>query len=263
LQWNRNCSVFSIIFSTIFRNYLSRSPSNVLYIQIFSRISSFFRMSIVFRVSKSTVIGPCKWPTFIAVALFWVGEASAQTNEKITVIWPEYYCSLQNTCLSLVKYRPRNKSLKTVRKRQKWRKSQQHAFLLRIGLFQAQISRSKHDQSWTYCSVLESAECEQQNSDQITVSFSLVWADSSPTQNEATAIKVGLFQGPITADWPCLLKNLLAYKKSCYCWTFWHVTQYYYNITILHTLRCNTIATIVFFQTFFRRFLYQNVQQDL
>jgi hypothetical protein len=44
LQWNRNYSVFSnIFFSTIFRNYSSFSPSNVLYIEMFSKICSLFQ----------------------------------------------------------------------------------------------------------------------------------------------------------------------------------------------------------------------------
>jgi hypothetical protein len=47
---------------------------------------------------------------------------------------------------------------------------------------------------------LESAESKQQYSGPKNVIFATVWASASPTQNKATAIKLGHFQGLITVD---------------------------------------------------------------
>jgi hypothetical protein len=48
---------------------------------------------------------------------------------------------------------------------------------------------------------LVTAECEQQYSDQKNVIFAIVWVGASPTQNKATAIKLGHFQAFIAVDW--------------------------------------------------------------
>jgi hypothetical protein len=55
--------------------YISKcSAGSVVFLQAYSFLSGQV---------QSTVLGPWKWSTFIAVASFWVGEAPAQTNEKI------------------------------------------------------------------------------------------------------------------------------------------------------------------------------------
>jgi hypothetical protein len=92
------------------------------------------------------------------------------------------------------------------------------SFLAISSSFQALITRLKLDQHSTYYSVLKSSECVQQYSGQIEVIFAIVWTGASPTQNEATAIKLGHFQALVTVDWTCLLKKLLTCKmnyKSC------------------------------------------------
>jgi hypothetical protein len=67
---------FSNIFSAIFRNYSSRSPSNVLYIKMFSRICSFLQVnSFLGKGVHLTVISPWSWPSFYSSPIFWVGEA--------------------------------------------------------------------------------------------------------------------------------------------------------------------------------------------
>jgi hypothetical protein len=101
-------------------------------------------------------------------------------------------------------------------------------FLLKIAPFQAVITWSKLDQSWTYYSVLESAECVQQYAGQKNVIYETVWPGGCPTQNKETAIKICHFQGLITVDCTCLFKKPLTCKKTLRI--------------ILNILTCNTLS---------------------
>jgi hypothetical protein len=63
-------------------------------------------------------------------------------------------------------------------------------FLLRIGIFRLEFC----GENWTYYSVFETADCEQQYSKKSLVIFVTFWAGASSTQNKATAIKIGHIQ---------------------------------------------------------------------
>jgi hypothetical protein len=66
-------------------------------------------------------------------------------------------------------------------------KSQKHALLFKNFVV-------KTWPNLEYCSVLESANCEQQYSGQYTVIFATVRAGTSTTQNKATGTIIGHFQ---------------------------------------------------------------------